>query len=158
MLDLLFPDTVQIPIAIEIIVEFLLVSGVLFAILRKTGFFKNLKDDVVTEMNKHMDDAYLPRLEEMAKSTHLCSMQDDIKELLVNSRETQRTVKLLTSSQATLLRDRLIQLYHDKMEKGDIDEYSLKAATDMHDKYKELGGNGYIDLLYQKLTELPTVD
>ncbi len=56
----------------------------------------------------------------------------------------------------SLLRDRMIQAYgHYAEEKGFAPIYAQENFERMHRSYKELGGNGVLDGLYEKFSKLP---
>jgi hypothetical protein len=55
-----------------------------------------------------------------------------------------------------LLRDRIIQSYNYYIEKGYIPIYSRQNLDELYSQYKNLGGNGTILVLMNKLASLPT--
>lgn len=55
-----------------------------------------------------------------------------------------------------LLRDRIIQAYNTYMEKGFCPIYARENITALATEYFNLGGNGVVHSLMEKLDELPT--
>lgn len=55
-----------------------------------------------------------------------------------------------------LLRDRIIQSYNHYVEKGYCPIYAMENIQNMYNKYHDLGGNGTVTNLLNKLKELPT--
>ena len=55
-----------------------------------------------------------------------------------------------------LLRDRIIQAYNHYQEKGCCPIYGMENVLAMYKQYHNLGGNGAITELVEKLKELPT--
>lgn len=54
-----------------------------------------------------------------------------------------------------LLRDRIIQAYNHYSEKGFIPIYALENVEEMYTQYHNLGGNGVITELVDKIHKLP---
>jgi hypothetical protein len=59
------------------------------------------------------------------------------------------------SATRSLLRDRIRCVYRDCAQRGSVAEIELQAALDMHEKYRDLGGNGFVDELINDLKALP---
>jgi len=55
-----------------------------------------------------------------------------------------------------LLRDRIIQAYNHYMEKGFCPIYGRESVLQLAEQYYNLGGNGVVHDLMDKLMELPT--
>ena len=56
----------------------------------------------------------------------------------------------------SLLRSEIIRVYDKAMDKGYCPIYAKEALEHSYTAYKELGGNGVIDDLYEKVMDLPT--
>jgi len=54
-----------------------------------------------------------------------------------------------------LLRDKIITMYNKYMEKGEIPFYELDNLEDLFTQYKNLGGNGVIRELVDRINDLP---
>jgi len=54
-----------------------------------------------------------------------------------------------------LLRDKIIAMYNKYTEKGHIPIYELENLDDLFRQYKNLGGNGVITELVERLEDLP---
>lgn len=63
--------------------------------------------------------------------------------------------KALKDGMLSILYDRLVQLYNHYDEKGYCPPYALKSADEMYRAYHNLGGNGTITNLYEKLQQMP---
>jgi hypothetical protein len=55
-----------------------------------------------------------------------------------------------------ILRDRIIQTYNHYSEKGYCPIYARENVSNMYDAYHNLGGNGTVTTLYERLQDLPT--
>ena len=55
-----------------------------------------------------------------------------------------------------LLRDRIIQSYNYHMDLGFCPVYARESIEEMAEQYYNLGGNGVVHQLMDKLSELPT--
>lgn len=55
-----------------------------------------------------------------------------------------------------LLRDRIIDQYNKYSDRGFIPIYARESIAQMYMEYKNLGGNGAIEHLVEKLHDLPT--
>jgi hypothetical protein len=55
-----------------------------------------------------------------------------------------------------LLRDRIIQSYNHYLEKGFCPIYARDNIQNLYNQYHNLGGNGTVTKLVEKLSELPT--
>jgi len=55
-----------------------------------------------------------------------------------------------------LLRDRIIETYNHYMEKGFCPIYARESLLEMAKQYYNLGGNGIVPTLIDKIKELPT--
>lgn len=64
--------------------------------------------------------------------------------------------KSLQGGSRALLRDRIIQAYNHYMEKGFCPIYAKENISEMFKEYKNLGGNGVVADLIEKLMDLPT--
>lgn len=56
-----------------------------------------------------------------------------------------------------LLRDRIIQSYNYHMDMGFCPVYARESIEEMAEQYYNLGGNGVIHQIMDKLGELPTI-
>lgn len=66
----------------------------------------------------------------------------------------QESIKLGVQA---LLRDRIIQSYNYHMDLGFCPVYARESIEEMANQYYNLGGNGVIHQLMDKLGELPTI-
>lgn len=66
----------------------------------------------------------------------------------------QESIKLGVQA---LLRDRIIQSYNYYMDLGFCPVYARESIEEMANQYYNLGGNGVIHQLMDKLGELPTI-
>lgn len=66
-------------------------------------------------------------------------------------------VKYVSSELAlrALLRDKIITVYNKYSERGSIPIYELESLDDMFKQYKNLGGNGIITELVERIENLP---
>ena len=55
-----------------------------------------------------------------------------------------------------LLRAQIIHIYNKYIEKGYVPIYERENVNELYEQYKNLGGNGTIKTLMQKLDDLPT--
>lgn len=56
-----------------------------------------------------------------------------------------------------LLQDKLIFLTEKAIEKNEISNRQLEMITEMYEKYKSLGGNGYVEDNFERCKELRRV-
>ena len=78
-------------------------------------------------------------------------------ELLRNSLdEMNQVLVILKNAQQAILRDRIIQMYNIYKEKGYMPIYARESLEHMFNEYKNLGGNGVIKTLVERLYQLPT--
>ena len=77
---------------------------------------------------------------------------------LVNRRISRRMRELdsVRMGVQALLRDRIIQSYNHYIDKGFCPIYALESMQAMYAEYHNLGGNGTITELMEKIRELPT--
>ncbi len=73
-----------------------------------------------------------------------------------------RKFKQITTQQGALklgmqalLRDRIIQVYNHYCERGYVPIYALENVEEMYTQYHNLGGNGVITELVDKIHKLP---
>lgn len=66
----------------------------------------------------------------------------------------QESIKLGVQA---LLRDRIIQSYNYHMDLGFCPVYARESIEEMANQYYNLGGNGVVHQLMDKLGELPTI-
>lgn len=71
---------------------------------------------------------------------------------LKNQLHTYKQTQLALKS---LLKDSFTRGAYTYIQRGSINKNELENMTDLHDQYKNLGGNSYTDLLYEKLKVLP---
>lgn len=64
--------------------------------------------------------------------------------------------KALRQGMRAILRDRIIQAYNHYLDKGYCPIYARENITNMYKAYHDLGGNGTITELYNKLMDMPT--
>lgn len=55
-----------------------------------------------------------------------------------------------------LLRSNMIAIYNKYTEKGSVPIYERENIAHLYEEYKTLGGNGVIESLMEKLSDLPT--
>mgnify|MGYP003590457928 CR=1 FL=1 len=68
-----------------------------------------------------------------------------------------RENKALKAGMQAILRDRMIQAYnHYHEDKGYMPIYAKESFTACYDSYHNLGENGVMDSIYQKIMQLPT--
>lgn len=83
--------------------------------------------------------------------------QEDIKKLNEILDKYSQILQLLQNSQQDVLRDNIIQSYNKYyIDKRFMPIYARESLEQMYKGYKELGGNGVVDDLIEKLYSLPT--
>jgi hypothetical protein len=55
----------------------------------------------------------------------------------------------------SVLRNGIVRSHREFVTEGRIGRYSLQSVIDMHDQYKRLGGNAFVDEIIKELKELP---
>lgn len=55
-----------------------------------------------------------------------------------------------------LLRDRIVEKHREAMKEGEVDIYTRDSLDRMFVEYKNLGGNGMIEVIMKEIEELPT--
>lgn len=79
---------------------------------------------------------------------------------LLNSRLKSRVREqdAIKAGMQAILRDRIIQAFNHYAEKGFCPIYARDNITHMYEAYHNLGGNGTITELYEKLLNLPSFE
>ena len=57
-----------------------------------------------------------------------------------------------------LLRSSITKIYYEYIPKGYIPRYERENVIYLHDQYKEMDGNSYIDTIYPEILKLPIRD
>ena len=78
---------------------------------------------------------------------------EQLETLIVETKQYGKVAKGLQC----VLRDRIEHLAKRYIEKGEIHAEDLEALIEMHDSYKDLGGNGYLDTLMTAVKALTIV-
>lgn len=78
---------------------------------------------------------------------------DTVSEQQNNQKERQNAVELGVQA---LLRANIISIYNKYMYKGEIPIYERENIEHLYTEYKALNGNGVIESLVEKLSDLPT--
>lgn len=76
--------------------------------------------------------------------------------LVVAMKQNKKETEALRLGMQALLRDRLIQSYKHSEQKGYIDIDDRENWNNMYNQYHNLGANGVMDNIRQKLLALPT--
>lgn len=107
-----------------------------------TAFFTIISAGLVNRMNKKLksqDEREFKDEKERAEKEQLRQAEHDA---IVNGLQ-------------ALLRNELIDAYNHYEEKGELPIYAMENIQKMYDAYHNLGGNGTITKLYNKLQKLP---
>lgn len=78
------------------------------------------------------------------------------KRLAGRAKKDRQANKAVRAGVEALLADRMIQLHNYYADKGYCPIYARRAAESLYGAYHDLGGNGTITGLYQRLLALPT--
>lgn len=54
-----------------------------------------------------------------------------------------------------LLRSSITKIYYKYIEQGSIPQFEKENVTYMHEQYKKMNGNSYVDELYPEIMKLP---
>lgn len=81
--------------------------------------------------------------------------EDQIKQLIEDQK---KQIDKLTEAQMVSMRDRIKHLAVNYIKVGEIHEDDWDSLSDMHTSYKKLGGNGHLDDLMEKVSELKLLE
>ena len=76
--------------------------------------------------------------------------------MIATIKKTKTENDALRLGMRAILRDRIIQTYNHYSEKGYCPIYARENVSNMYDAYHNLGGNGTVTALYERLQDLPT--
>lgn len=76
-------------------------------------------------------------------------------EILDSLREMKSQMKVYNNSQQALLRNKIIELYNQYSVKKEMTIYARESLDKLYEQYKQTGGNGMIESLVDKLSDLP---
>ena len=79
---------------------------------------------------------------------------DWLKSKKINLAKLATTVDVLANSQQILMRDRIKWLAKKYISAGEVDIDDLAILEEMYQRYHELGGNGFVDSLMQRVRNL----
>ena len=69
--------------------------------------------------------------------------------------EMGETIKRNRDAAKMSLKYSITRAHEEYMQKGKIGRYALQCIHEMHDQYKELGGNGFVEAIVGQLHNLP---
>lgn len=75
--------------------------------------------------------------------------------MIAYMKKQKRENRAIKNGMQAVLRDRFIQMYNHYMERGCLPIYAWENIESMYNAYHDLGGNGTITELYNKLKKLP---
>lgn len=107
-----------------------------------TAFFTIISAGLVHRMNKKLKTQDERETKEETERFEKEQQRQDEHDAIVNGLQ-------------ALLRNELIDAYHHYEEKGELPIYAMENIQKMYDAYHNLGGNGTITKLYNKLQKLP---
>lgn len=62
--------------------------------------------------------------------------------------------KHVSEAISALIQDRMNQMHRFFTQQGSIDYATMDSAEDLYEKYKKIGGNGYLDKLISDIRQL----
>jgi hypothetical protein len=74
------------------------------------------------------------------------------------SKQQKKTLSALEAGMIALLGDRLIQLHNHYQERGFCPTYARRSIEAMYRAYKDLGGNGAIEDIYEAIKRMPITE
>lgn len=82
-------------------------------------------------------------------------IKDMLAEMKKTNEERDKKIDRLIRAETYRLRDRMTDMYAKYMSAGSIPQKRREELIKDYEIYKEMGGNSYIDIIYQEMLELP---
>lgn len=144
------------------------VSAVIIAVKNIYGFLKKPVDDLhahaQTLEEKHIEEVLEKKLPEMVNGSHesIIDSLEEIKELVLDQQHNfdkiQKSVDLLNVSQMDLMRYNMNRLYYKYRPFKKILDCDKKAFMKLYSDYHDMGGNTWIDSLYNEVMHWEIVE
>ncbi len=71
--------------------------------------------------------------------------------VITSNRKTKEEQKRILEGQRCILRDRMLRIYYANQEKKTIRQYEFENFVLLYEAYKALGGNSFIDKIYDEV-------
>lgn len=146
----------------------ILISAVIIAIKTIYAFFKQPVDKVSQyarqNEEKHIEEVLDKKMPELLAENCETIMKslDEIKIMTLNQEERlekiQDSIDLLNTSQLDMLRYNMNRIYYKYRPYQKILDADKKAFIKLYNDYKPMGGNSWIDSLYQELVNWPIIE
>lgn len=81
-----------------------------------------------------------------AIATAIVLLIKPVRDKLFNNRRT-------TEGEKCLLRDAMLRTYYKHVDNGEIRQYEFENFIKLYEAYKSLGGNSFIDEVYEEIRE-----
>lgn len=79
------------------------------------------------------------------------------KDVVKMRKEQAKELSLIKEGNKCQLRGELLRIYYHCVEKGEIRQYELENFITLYKAYKALGGNSFIDRIYQEVIKFRVV-
>lgn len=146
----------------------ILVSAVIIAVKNIYGFIKKPVDDLhgraQSAEEKHIEEVLEKKLPEMVNDSHesIIDSLEEIKGLVLDQQHSfdkiQKSVDLLNVSQMDLMRYNMNRLYYKYRPFKKILDCDKKAFIKLYKDYHDMGGNTWIDSLYNEVMHWEIVE
>lgn len=146
----------------------ILASAVIIAVKNIYGFLKKPVDDLhnhaQTIEEKHIEEVLEKKLPEMVNDSHesIIDSLEEIKGLVLDQQhkfdKIQKSVDLLNVSQMDLMRYNMNRLYYKYRPFKKILDCDKKAFMKLYSDYHDMGGNTWIDSLYNEVMHWEIVE
>ena len=78
-----------------------------------------------------------------------------MQQLMAAEESKQAMLQLFKESQLSLLRDSITDLYFKYLPKKEVPTYERKDMVKLFESYRKLGGNSYVQTIYEEFMEWP---
>ena len=78
-----------------------------------------------------------------------------MQQLMAAEESKQAMLRLFKESQLSLLRDSITDLYFKYLPKKEVPTYERKDMVKLFESYRKLGGNSYVQTIYEEFMEWP---
>ena len=78
-----------------------------------------------------------------------------MQQLMAAEESKQAMLRLFKESQLSLLRDSITDLYFKYLPKKEVPTYERKDMVNLFESYRKLGGNSYVQTIYEEFMEWP---
>lgn len=146
----------------------ILISAVIIAVKNIYGFLKKPVDDLhgraQSAEEKHIEEVLEKKLPEMVNDSHesIIDSLEEIKGLVLDQQynfdKIQKSVDLLNVSQMDLMRYNMNRLYYKYRPFKKILDCDKKAFMKLYSDYHDMGGNTWIDSLYNEVMHWEIVE